>query len=327
MVTRKIIGIPMNQHKKSYPSALPLPPQVQEARAKRHRALTKVATIGIVIRIAIVALELGGYAFFHSWTLLLDALGSLIDVAASSLLIVCIRLAERPPDTEHPFGHGRYEPLAGMQMGFFLVLLGTVLVFQQIIQLIIGEEMRIIDARTWIFSFIATVCLEVSYFILKKTARKQDSPALESDAFHYHIDALNSLLATIVLLIAAFNPLWSVTIDHCGAIIIATILIALGAHAAKNNLHQILDRIPDPKFFDRVSQAALRVPGVQETEKIGIRKYGPDAHVNIDVEVSPEMSVEHAHEISQKVRLEIQKEWPSVRDVSVHIEPFYPDDH
>jgi divalent metal cation (Fe/Co/Zn/Cd) transporter len=76
-----------------------------------------------------------------------------------------------------------------------------------------------------------------------------------------------------------------------------------------------------------VKEAALKVEGVLATEKVLIQSYGPDAHVDIDIEVAPNLSVEVAHKLTQKVRAEIQKAWPAVRDVIVHIEPYYPGDH
>ena len=88
-----------------------------------------------------------------------------------------------------------------------------------------------------------------------------------------------------------------------------------------------MDRIPEDRFFNTVRQAAKHVEGVLETEKIRIQRYGPDAHVDIDIEVDPGLTVEVAHAISQKVRVEIQKAWPAVRDVTVHIEPYYSGDH
>ena len=115
--------------------------------------------------------------------------------------------------------------------------------------------------------------------------------------------------------------------DHIGAMTIASMMVVLGIYAAKNNLDQLMDRIPNRDFFERVRKASLTVIGVLDTEKIRIQLYGPDAHVDIDIEVDPLLPVHLAHEISQNVRVEIQKEWPSVRDVTVHIEPYYPGDH
>jgi divalent metal cation (Fe/Co/Zn/Cd) transporter len=89
----------------------------------------------------------------------------------------------------------------------------------------------------------------------------------------------------------------------------------------------MMDRIPNPRFFEKVKNAARSVDGVEETEKIRIQLYGPDAHVDIDIEVDPHLTVEVAHKISQQVRAEIQKKWTAVRDVTVHVEPYYPNDH
>ncbi|MFG0294568.1 MAG: cation diffusion facilitator family transporter, partial [Maioricimonas sp. JB045] len=83
----------------------------------------------------------------------------------------------------------------------------------------------------------------------------------------------------------------------------------------------------DDVHFDRVRTSAMRVEGVQDVEKLRIQQAGPDAHVDIDIEVDPEMSVADAHVITQHVRAQIQADWPFVRDVVVHVEPFYRDDH
>ncbi len=104
-------------------------------------------------------------------------------------------------------------------------------------------------------------------------------------------------------------------------------MIVVGLNASKKNLHQLVDGVPDRSYFDRVKEAALSVKGILATEKILIQIFGPDAQVSIDVEVDPKLSVEKGHELSQQVRLAIQKKWPSVRDVIVHLEPYYPNDH
>jgi cation diffusion facilitator family transporter len=160
-----------------------------------------------------------------------------------------------------------------------------------------------------------------------QAAKKQNSPALAADAVHYRLDGITSLFATIALLVGAFVPEWSHKVDHFGALGISVVMVIVGLNSARNNMHQILDRVPDQEFFDRVKNAAQKAKGVLDTEKIRIQLYGPDAHVDIDVEVDPHLTVEVAHGISQKVRAEIQKEWPAVRDVTVHIEPYYPNDH
>lgn len=310
-----------------FPDPISLPKKIQLKRIDRNRQVIRSSWFGITIRLLIIMAEVLGFYFFISYSLLMDAIASLVDVLFSLILILCIKLAGRPPDQEHPFGHGRYEPLVGFQLGLFLVIVGAGMIFQQTFQLSGHNEVNVINKYVWIIPLGALILLEICYQALIYTAKKQNSPALAADALHYRIDGITSLFATVALGIAAYFPHWSLLIDHLGAISIGIIMIGLGFYAAKINLNQILDRVPDQQFFDWVRQAALRVQGVRETEKIRIQLYGPDAHVDIDIEVDPDLKVEAAHEISQKVRVEIQKEWPAVQDVTVHIEPYFPNDH
>jgi cation diffusion facilitator family transporter len=312
---------------KHFPKPLKVPETVPHEREMRNVNITRSAVRGIIIRSAIILFELFGVAVFGSSALLLDAISSLVDVASTVFLIVCIRLAERPPDRNHPFGHGRFEPLAGLLLGLLLVIIGLGLLVQQSLQLATLSSTPELDKRAWFIPFCALIMLEFCYRKIMYTAKKEHSPALAADAIHYRIDALTSLLATISLLAAAYFPSWSHTIDHTGALLIALFMIIIGIYATKGNINQILDRTPEEKYFTKVRQAARLVDGVRETEKIRIQQYGPDAHINIDIEVDPDLSVEVAHKITQKVRFEIQKAWPAVRDVIVHVEPYYPNDH
>ena len=310
-----------------FPPPLALPGNVTQSRKERAKQLLRSSVQGLLIRSSIILFELFGVLLFGSSALMMDALSSLIDVASTLLLIVCIKLAERPPDEDHPFGHGRYEPLIGLQLGLLMVLIGGGMLFLQIFNLYATPAGKLISPYAWIIPFFAMILLEICYQMLMRTAKNQNSPALAADAVHYRLDGLTSLFASVALIFAAFFPQWGSHIDYLGALVIACLMVVVGIKASLNNLNQIMDRIPDVKYFNLVRLAALRVGGVFGTEKIRIQIYGPDAHVDIDIEVDPHLSVELAHAISQKVRNEIQKDWPAVRDVTVHIEPYYPNDH
>jgi len=282
---------------------------------------------GVLLRSAIILAELLGFTFLHSSSLLLDALSSLVDIASSLFLIFCIKAADRPPDRNHPFGHGRFEPIAGLQLGLLLVAIGVGMLAQQLSALSTAAEQQPIQRLTWLIPLGAVILLEISYQHMRRAAKRQHSPALLADAVHYRIDGISSLFATLALGAAAYFPHYSALCDHLGAVVIAVLMVGIGVFAAKNNLNQLLDRAPPAEYFEKVKQAALSVDGVLGTEKIRIQFYGPDAHVSIDIEVDPILSVEKAHTLTQQVRAEIQKAWPSVRDVIVHVEPYYAGDH
>lgn len=310
-----------------FPKPLSLPSNVYAARAKRNKQVVKAAALGIKFRVFVILFEFVGVILINSSSLFLDAVSSTMDVISSIFLISCIKLAQRPPDYDHPFGHGRYEPLGGLLLGILLIVLGGVMFVQQLLGIFQESVHRHIHPWAWLFPAIAMGILELAYRLLIRTAKREHSPALAADAAHYRIDSLTSLFATIALIVVGFWPEWGVMIDHLGAISIALFMMVIGIFASHANFNQVMDKIPDESFFECVRKAAFLAPGVEGTEKVRIQQYGPDAHVDIDIEVNPQLTVDKAHQISQQVRLEIQKAWPAVRDVTVHVEPYYANDH
>jgi cation diffusion facilitator family transporter len=310
-----------------FPRPLKPPQSIDKAREDRISTLINCVTIGIGIRVLIIVIEAIGFLYFGSSSLFMDALSTSLDICSSMILLLFIKLAAKPPDIDHPFGHGRYEPLAGMQLGVLLVVLGIIMIIQQSFELSQNIVMRQEPGFLWIIPLMAVIMLELAYRYIRYHAKKQTSTALYAEAIHFRTDAMTSFLATVALGLGSFLKDYAPLLDKLGAIGIGLIMAVLGLVAAKKNLNQLMDKVPEIGLFLKVKEAALKAQGVLGTEKIRIQQYGPDAHVDIDVEVDPYLSVEEAHKISQCVRLEIQKDWPSVQDVIVHIEPYYKGDH
>jgi len=310
-----------------FPKDLPLHRSVIKSRLARRKKLLVSARRGVMLRGVIIIAEFFGFAFFGSSTLLLDALSNGVDALSSIVLMWCIHQADQPPDKEHPLGHGRFEPIAGLLIGALLVFLGFVSTIEQVRLIFTGETTREIPTVALIIPLVAVILLEICHQTLKKAAKQKQSPALHADAIHYRIDALTSFFALIVLCMVAMFPDYAHIFDHLGALLIALFMIFVGVIAARKNISQLIDRAPPKEMYERVHAAALKVPGILATEKLRLQVYGPDAFVGIDVEVDPDLSVEESHKITQKVRRAIQKAGPSVRDVIVHVEPYYPGDH
>ena len=300
---------------------------VRDARNVRTRRLTRVTLAGVGVRLLIVAAELAGVAVFASQTLLVDALASLADVAASLLLVAAIRLAARPPDDDHPFGHGRYEPLAGLQLAVMLAGFGIYLFLRQLWSASTHDIRGELSIAAATIPLVAAVLLEVASRTIRRIGRRHRSSALIAEAVHFRIDAVTSVIASVSIAAAWGAPAYGRLIDHGGAMLLAAIVVWLGLRSAFENLHQLMDRVPETATFDRVRAAAAAVEGVLEVEKIRIQHAGPDAHVDIDIEVDPAIRVDEAHRIAQHVRATIQSSWPSVREVVVHVEPYYAGDH
>ncbi len=311
----------------SFPAPIPIGDRVDTARRQRLHDIARVTVIGIAVRILVIAAEMVGIWYSNSAVLFVDAVASLFDVVASIVLLAAVHFAAQPPDEGHPFGHGRAEPLAGFQLALLLIVTGIWLGVQNFTVAATSTHVAGIPAWTWLISAGAAVLLLFIAWLVRVTGRRTNSSALASEAVHFQIDALTSLLTTITLLAAAFFPEFGGKLDHLGGGLLALIMIGLGGMAAMGNLHQILDRLPHDDEVRRVRESSLAVDGVIDVEKIRIQQAGPDVHVNIDIEVQPETTVDVAHRIAQKVRARIQLDWPFVREVVVHVEPYYEGDH
>ena len=303
------------------------PAAVRAARRLRTRRLIFAGAVGVGVRLVVIAAEFAAYGLCGADVLLVDAVASLADVAASLALLAAVKYAERPPDEDHPFGHGRFEPLAGLQLGVLIVLLGAALGGRAAWDAVRREAALNLPLWAAAIPLAAAALLELTGRTVKGVGRREHSSALVAEAYHYRIDAGTSLVAALGLAAASAAPAWGGLIDRGGAAALASLMIALGLAAVWENLHQLVDRVPDDGRFELVRAAAAAVPGVLEVEKVRIQHAGPDAHVDIDVEVNPEETVCEAHRTAQHVRAAVQTAWPSVREVVVHIEPYYEGDH
>ena len=315
--------LPVNE----FPAPVQHPEHVDSVREARLRELQRVAWSGTGVRLAVIAVEGLAVWWWEYAALTADLVASVIDVASSIAIVLAIRSAARPPDENHPFGHGRIEPLAGLQMGVLLVAAGVTLALRYLFHLVHSDPAGVVSPVGWFIPAGAAVALEVVARIIHRTAEQEHSTALRAEASHYRIDALTSLIAAVGLGIAAAAPQYGHHIDLVSAVGLGGIMVILGMSAVRENMHQILDHVPQDIRFEQVRSAALHVEGVLDVEKIRIQQAGPDAHVDIDIEVAPDLSVAAAHVIAQHVRTAIQADWPLVREVVVHVEPYYPGDH
>lgn len=317
-----------------HPSASPAFPapvtpaeHVGDARRFRLQQLQRVTLVGVGVRLAAIAGESAALWVWGYAALLTDVVASLFDVLSSLAILAAIRYAARPPDDDHPFGHGRLEPLAGLQLGVLLTLAGVWLLVRHGLGLMQSPPAGDIAPWAWLVPAGVAAAMELVARVVRRTGEREHSTALIAEAGHYRVDALTSLIAAGGLGVAALQPQIGHRLDLLSAGLLALVMIVLGALAMRENLHQLLDRTPDDEHFALVRIAALRVVGVLDVEKVRIQHAGPDAHVDIDIEVDPALTVAAAHVITQHVRAEIQAAWPMVREVVVHVEPYYAGDH
>jgi len=247
-----------------------------------------------------------------------DGLEAAGDVLSSGVVYAGLWLASRPPDSQHPYGHGRYETLAGLGVGAILLLTGAAIFWH-------GHTPHGIPKAfpTYaLYPLLAAVVLKVCLFVTKfRVGRRIASLSLEADAWHDLTDLLATGVALSAVVLTLIDAQRFYAADHVGAMLIGILICILSVQVVHRAVGQLVDTMPDAGKMAEVRQTALLVPGALGIEKCYARRTGLRFHVDLHLEVDPELTVRESHEIATQVRITIKETLPWVADVLVHVEP------
>ncbi|MBI5206357.1 MAG: cation transporter [Candidatus Firestonebacteria bacterium] len=264
-----------------------------------------------------VALAKIYYGFFSNCiSMSADGFHSLSDGASNIIGIIGIHFASQPVDTDHPYGHKKYETLFSMGIALLLFLLAFNLIIKGINQL----NNPVIPKIDMISFVIMIITMLVNIIVMKyeyKKGKQLGSDLLTSDAMHTKADILTSLSVIISLIfIKSGYPI----IDPISTIVISIFIAFAGYNIIKKGSQTLCDTqaiVDVKKIFDIV----LKIDGVKTCHKIRTRGRLDDIHIDMHVQVNPDMHIDNAHKICYKIENSIKKEIPEITDVIIHIEP------
>ena len=275
--------------------------------------------LGIFISLGLAIIKGVTGILGNSYALIADAIESTADVFTSGILLIGLKTSLKPPDKEHPYGHGKAESLAALVIA--LGLLGAA-------GIIIAESIRNITtphknpaAYTLIVLVIVIIIKEVLSRYVTKVGEEINSHGVKADAFHHRSDAITSAAAFIGISIALIGGNGYQNADDYAALIASTIILINAYLSARPAIDDLMDASPDEKMVDNIKQLASSVDGVIEIEKTYIRKSGSTFLVDIHVVVMGTLSVADGHKIAHDVKDAIIDTEPRVKDVLVHVEP------
>jgi len=255
----------------------------------------------------------------NSTAVVSDGLESAGDVLASGLVLFGLIMAAKPPDAEHPYGHGRLETLSALAVGMILAAMGVLIAVESAQRALRPHGP---PAVFGIWPVAASIVVKSGLYSVKRHYSSQlGSASLAADAWNDAMDTLSGAVALAGVAIEAnfgrqFGPA-----DDIGGCVVGVIIVFLGIQIVRDTTSQLMDTMPDPSKLDAIRTAALRVPGALGIEKLYARKTGLQYHVDLHLEVDPEMTVAASHEIATTVRSAVRTELPWVADVLVHVEP------
>jgi cation diffusion facilitator family transporter len=284
-----------------------------------YRTSRRVAFWGIVASLCLGLVKLLGGLFGHSFALVSDAVHSLGDAVTSSAVLGALIVSQRPPDPDHPYGYTRAETAAGSSTALLLILSALVVAWQALASF--TQEYEPPEGYTLVIAAFSAVLKEGLYRYNSRVARRVGSSALKASAWDHRLDALSSLAVLGGVALAKWGGPRYHLADHAAALVVAVIILWVGAKLFWDNLHELMDQQADPQLVERVRTEARSVPGVMGVEKLLMRKTGLEYLVDMHVEVDPDMTVRDSHAIAHRVKDHVMSRVELIKDVLVHIEP------
>jgi cation diffusion facilitator family transporter len=279
----------------------------------------KVALGGMIVSAGLAVLKIVTGVMAGSTSLVADGLESAGDVLASGLIFLGLTLAAKPADWNHPYGHGRAETLTGLLVGLMLLAAGFAISFHAL--LLVGA-VHTAPAAYAIWPLIASIGVKsVMGGVKFHFGKKIGSAALGADAWNDAVDIVSGIAALTAVSLTLYDPQRFLAADHYGGFAVGLIVIFTGLRVSRDTGLQLMDTMPDDRMMRIIRDVATQVAGVEGVEKCFARKTGFQYHVDLHLEVDPEITVRSSHDIAEQVRTRIRRDLDWVADVLVHVEP------
>ena len=280
----------------------------------------RLVLVGALVNVALSTLKVLAGVFGHSYALIADGMESGLDVASSLVIWGGLKYATKEPDPDHPYGHGKAEPISALLVS--ATLTGAALVLAWLSVQEIFKPNRLVPSWGTLTVLLAVIVSKEVLFRRVISAGEQiESTAVKTDAWHHRADAFTSLAAFLGILVARVGgPSWEQA-DAWAALFACAVIGFNGYRLLVPALAEIMDTAPGPEIESRVRDAAGTVVGVDGIEKCRVRKMGLEYYVDLHVGVDGLISVAAGHDIAHRVKDAVRRADARVADVLVHIEP------
>ncbi|MEW4452105.1 cation diffusion facilitator family transporter [Bremerella sp. JC817] len=285
-----------------------------------YTEVTRAALLGLAVNFMLGLVKLIGGIVGHSFALIADAVNSIGDVVTTVAVLFALRVAQHPPDEEHPYGHTRAEGIAASNVAL-LVIVSALMVGWEALQRIGDQHVTPPIWTLWIAG--ANVLIKEGLYQYKvRVGRRTGSAAIIANAWDHRSDAFCSLAVLIGLSAIRFGGPMFVWADEVASLVVVTAIVWSGIQLFRNSANELMDVQADAEFVDQIRATALQVAGVENVETLWVRKSGLEYFADIHIEVDQHMTVAAGHRIGHQVKDRLIQDFPNLRDVLVHLEPF-----
>lgn len=257
--------------------------------------------------------------FGNSYALIADAIESTTDIFSSLLVLLGLKYAKRPADKNHPYGHGKIEPLITFVVVAFLVTSATIIAYESIQNIQTPHK----TPKAWTLLVLGAIIVwkEISFQVVIRKSKETNSSSLKADAWHHRSDAITSIMAFIGISIALIFKEGYETADDWAALLASFFILYNSYLIFRPALGEIMDEHVYDDLIEEIREKSLEVEGVLGTEKCFVRKAGMKYHVDLHAIVDSTITVKEGHDIAHKLKDHLRKQLPDLGHVLIHIEP------
>lgn len=277
----------------------------------------KVSMISIVGNVLLTILKLISGIFSHSMAMISDAIHSLSDVFSTVVVMIGIKLSNRKPDKEHPYGHERLECVAASILAVMLFATGLGIGIMGL-KNIANKNMVIPGLFALIIALVSIISKEAMYWYTKIIADKINSGALLADAWHHRSDALSSIGSFFGIL---GSRLGFPILDSIASIIICLFILKVAIDIFKDAIDKMIDKACDTKTINQILEIATDCEQVAKVDDLKTRLFGNRAYIDLEISVDNQMTITEAHTVAQTVHDKIEKNIPMIKHCMVHVNP------
>ncbi|RNF39811.1 cation diffusion facilitator family transporter [Planococcus salinus] len=285
--------------------------------------------IGIAVNVFLTLLK-GTVGFItDSRALMADAAHSASDIVSSIAVLAGLKIAQRPPDSEHPYGHGKAENIATIIVGLLLIIVGVEIAISSI-EVFWQDRQPPGSFLALSVVLFSIVCKELLYQYKIRLGKKINSPSLVAEAWHHRSDALSSLIALIGIGLALLGTYFGISqltyFDPIAGLIISIFVIKTGISLGYNAAQIMLEKVLSPEETKPYLDSALEVPGIKRIDTLHARNHGSYLVIDIKISVEPSITVEEGHRIGKATKHKLLEEFKEVNAVLVHVNPYSPEE-
>ena len=288
-------------------------------RKKLSSKAVKTTIVGIFTSFILASIKIFSGIIGNSYALVADGIESIADIFTSFIVLTGLKIAVKPPDEDHPYGHGKAEPLAGMMVAVALFIAAAVIIYQSINEIITPHHAP--ESFTLIVLILVVITKELLFRYIGKIGTSIESVAVKNDAWHHRSDAITSGAAFVGISVALIGGKGYEVADDYAALFASIIIIINGYLILKPTLYELTDANISEELAEKLITDAETIIQIYKVEKLFIRKMGFDYFVDAHIIVNGKLTVEEGHEIAHRFKDKIMSTNKRIYDVMVHVEP------